>query len=162
VRVDRELKKSEKNEIRGTKNHLPRRHSGMPQMYWTGSATGKIWRIVKYLREKVFPKNPRLSRRKRAFVIAAFEKTLEFSPVMFWKKSPTREKHRKNRPFSTSALFGRGEKSWSTPTTSNLWVPLLACPAVQSGKRHCWASQQWHPTQKITLVGILQSDFGGV
>jgi hypothetical protein len=59
---------------------------------------------------KSFPEKPLLFSEKRAFAIAALTKTLENSLVMFWKKSPTREKHRKNRPFSTSALFGRGEK----------------------------------------------------
>jgi hypothetical protein len=78
------------------------------QAFRTGRATGKIWRMVKYLREKVFPKNPRFSRGKRAFALAAFEKTFEFSLVMFWKKSPTREKHRENGyfrhpPFSAAA-----------------------------------------------------------
>jgi hypothetical protein len=45
---------------------------------------------------------------KRAFAFAALTKTLEISLVMFWKKSPTREKHRENGffrhpPFSAAA-----------------------------------------------------------
>jgi hypothetical protein len=75
------------------------------------STSGNKWRIAKTIREKLFPKNPCFSTGKRAFPFAALTKTLENSPVMFWKKSPTREKHRENGPFATSALFGRGEKS---------------------------------------------------
>jgi hypothetical protein len=64
-----------------------------------GEGNGKNMADRKTLREKVFPKNPRFSRGKRAFASAALTKTLEISLVMFWKKSPTREKHRENGPF---------------------------------------------------------------
>ena len=32
-----------------------------------------------------------------------------------------------------------------------VWVPLLACPAVQAWK-HCWTSQQWHPQVNRSLL----------
>jgi hypothetical protein len=45
-----------------------------------------------------------------------------------------------------------------------MWVPLLACPAVRlsaektlenDDRKHCWASQQWHPTPDIDWWGRL-------
>jgi hypothetical protein len=60
---------------------------------------------------KSFSEKARFSRGKRAFALAALTKTLENSPVMFWKKSPTREKRRKNRHFSPPPIFSRSEKS---------------------------------------------------
>jgi hypothetical protein len=80
---------------------------------------------------KTFSQKNRFSRRKRAFALAAFEKTLENSLVMFWKKSPMREKPRNNGLFSMPPFSDSSEKRKKVELVFNL--SLLLVPTHRVG-----------------------------